>query len=116
MAARLHIRTPNPQEQAVADKLDNTAPFNDGQGTRVAGKPTGAGAEAAEGIHGDPKHRDSRRRPDDNSSLEGSNANPDDGRSGSEPLDSNSHEHLSGYGGKGGAPKQSNDGSKEGQR
>ena len=100
-------------EQAVADKLDNSAAFNDDQGTRVAGKPTGAGAEAAEGIHGDPKHRDSLRRPGDNSSLEGSRANPDDERSGSEPLDSNSHEHQSGYGGKGGAPKQSNDGSKD---
>lgn len=96
----------------MADKLDNSAPFNDDQGTRVSGKPTGAGAEAAEGIHGDPKHRESRRNPKDQTSLTGSEA-ADDERSGSEPLDSNSHEHLSGYGGKGGAPKQSNDGSRE---
>ena len=98
----------------MADKLDNSAPFNDDQGTRVAGKPTGAGAEAAEGIHGDPKHRDTRRQQKDNSSLDDGRTAPDDDRSGSEPLDSNSHEHVSGYGGKGGAPKQSNDGSSDG--
>jgi hypothetical protein len=97
----------------MADKLDNSAPFNDDQGTRVAGKPTGAGAEAAEGIHGDPKHRDSQRRPGEKTSLTDGESADDDERSGSEPLDSNSHEHVSGYGGKGGAPKQSNDGSKE---
>jgi hypothetical protein len=99
----------------MADKLDNSAPFNDDQGTRVARQPTGAGAEAAEGIHGDPKHRDSRRDPKDKTSLSDSDseAAPDDERSGSEPLASNSHEHQSGYGGKGGAPKKSNDGSKE---
>ena len=62
----------------MADKLDNSAPFNDDQGTRRAQEPTGAGAEASEGI------RD-------------------------EPLDSQSHEHLSGYGGKGGKPKTPND-------
>jgi hypothetical protein len=94
----------------MADKLDNSAPFNDDQGTRVAREPTGAGAEAAEGIHGDPKHREARRDAEDNTSLTGSEAAPDDERSGSEPLDSNSHEHLSGYGGKGGVPKRSNDG------
>jgi len=97
----------------MADKLDNSAPFNDDQGTRVAGKPTGAGAEAAEGIHGDPKHRDSQRSPRDKTSLTDGESAADDERSGSEPLGSNSHEHISGYGGKGGAPKQSNDGTNE---
>lgn len=97
----------------MTDKLDNSAPFNDDQGTRIAREPTGAGAEAAEGIHGDPKHRDSRRDPEEKTSLTDNDAAPNDERSGSEPLDSNSHQHISGYGGKGGAPKQSNDGSKE---
>lgn len=96
----------------MADKLDNSAPFNDDQGTRV-GKPTGAGAEAAEGIHGDPTHRDADRSPREKTSLTDDRAASKDERSGSEPLGSNSHEHLSGYGGKGGAPKQSNDGSSE---
>ena len=98
----------------MSDKLDNSAPFNDDQGTRVAREPTGAGAEAAEGIHGDPKQRDSRRNPKDKTSLADRETAPEDERNGSEPLDSNSHEHLGGYGGKGGTPKQSNDGSKGG--
>ena len=97
----------------MADKLDNSAAFNDDQGTRVAGKPTGAGAEAAEGIHGDPKNRDTKRQQKDNTSLTGSPTAPNDERSGSEPLDSNSHEHTSGYGGNGGTPKESNDGSND---
>ena len=95
------------------DKLDNSAPFNDDQGTRVSREPTGAGAEAAEGIHGDPKHRDSTRKPHERTSLTDEEGDARDQRRGSEPLDSNSHEHLSGYGGKAGVPKQSNDGSKE---
>lgn len=61
----------------MGDKLDNSAPFNDDQGTRIAKDPTGAGAEATEGTKGGP-----------------SNGN---------------HEHLSGYGGKGGTPKKPND-------
>ena len=95
----------------MADKLDNSASFDDDQGTRIAAKPTGAGAEAAEGIHGDPKHRDARRRAPDSTSLSGSEAAPGAPSSGSEPLDSNSHEHLGGYGGHGGTPRESNDGS-----
>lgn len=99
----------------MTDKLDNSAPFDDEQGTRIAAKPTGAGAEAAEGIHGDPKHRETPRQPSDQTSLAGSEGTPEEDHAGSEPLESNSHEHVSGYGGKGGAPKQSSDGSR-GQR
>ena len=62
----------------MADKLDNSAPFNDDQGTRTAKEPIGAGAEATEGVR-------------------------------EEPLDSHSHEHVSGYGGNAGTPKQSSD-------
>lgn len=93
----------------MADKLDNSAPFNDDQGTRV-GKPTGAGAEAAEGIHGAPKQRDAKRKPSDNTSLEDRESIGDEARPGSEPFDSSSHQHRSGYGGNGGTPRQSNDG------
>jgi hypothetical protein len=64
----------------MADKLDNSAPFNDDQGTRRAEKPTGAGAEATEGTDGKPQ--------------------------------TSSHEHVSGYGGKGGTPKTPNDDAK----
>jgi hypothetical protein len=68
----------------MPDPLDNSAPFDDDQGTRISNKPapdvsepTGAGAEATEGTQGEPKGR--------------------------------SHEHRSGYGGKGGEPVESND-------
>ena len=67
----------------MPDSLDNSAPFDDDQGTRISNKPpsstepTGAGAEATEGTQGEPKGR--------------------------------SHEHRSGYGGKGGEPVESND-------
>jgi hypothetical protein len=67
----------------MADKLDNSAPFNDDQGTRRAKdaqKPTGAGAEATEATDGTPN--------------------------------TSSHEHVSGYGGKGGTPKTPNDDAK----
>ena len=87
----------------MPDKLDNSAPFDDEQGTRIARKPTGAGAEGAQGIHGNPRHPGTPGQPTDE----------DSDRSGSEPLDSNSHEHVSGYGGKGGQPKKSNDGSRD---
>lgn len=37
----------------MADRLDDSAPFNDDQGTRVS-EPTGAGAEATESTDGEP--------------------------------------------------------------
>ena len=76
-----------------------------GQGS--SGKPTGAGAEAAEGTHGamqDPRRRTTRawtprptRKPKKNA------------RRGSEPLTGREQEHVSGYGGKGGEPRTSSD-------
>jgi len=64
----------------MTDDLDNSAPFNDDQGTRVAkDKPsTGAGGEAL------------------------------DNATGGKPSKGN-HEHQSGYGGKAGTPKKAND-------
>lgn len=60
----------------MVDQLDDSAPFDDDQGTRIS-TPTGAGAEATEGTEGKPK--------------------------------GSSHEHQSGYGGKGGVPNKPND-------
>ena len=96
----------------MADKLDNSAPFDDEQGTRIAREPTGAGAEGTQGIHGDPKHPGTQGQSTNEDSEPDSKGSADSSRRGSEPLDSNSHEHVSGYGGKGGHPKQSNDGSR----
>lgn len=73
------------------------------------GKPTGAGAEAAEGVH-----TSGERTPDDRTALD----DVDTGRghfdeatvqrAGSEPI-TREREHKSGYGGEGGSPKQSSD-------
>ena len=47
---------------AMADELDDTAAFNDDQGTRIAKEPTGAGAEATEGTQGEPRGRSHEHR------------------------------------------------------
>ena len=90
--------------------------FGDDQGTRVgspdAGSPresqsTGAGAEAAEGVHS--MHgRDQTER---SGATENREAQSDDsGQAGSEPLKGGRQsEHESGYGGKMGQPKESSD-------
>jgi hypothetical protein len=46
----------------MTDRLDDSAPFNDDQGTRISDAPTGAGAEAAEGTQGEPKGRSHEHR------------------------------------------------------
>ena len=72
-------------------------------------RSTGAGAEAAEG-----EHTRGTRDPRDRSALEDvdtGRSRPDEAtteRAGSEPL-GREREHLSGYGGAGGAPKTSSD-------
>lgn len=63
------------------------------------GRPTGAGAEAAEGIHSADR---GGRNEEDNTALEGSDVQADgDQRRGSEPTTSHSTEHKSSYGGGG---------------
>lgn len=68
------------------------------------GKSTGAGAEAAEGMHaladGDA---------DKSSGRAGSKAAGSEDEAGSEPLEGRNREHRSGYGGAGGAPVTSSD-------
>jgi hypothetical protein len=66
---------------------------------------TGAGSEAAEGIHGATTNRD----PADRSSAEHAPSGSDDDRAGSEPLVDRETEHRSGYGGSGGKPVRSSD-------
>lgn len=82
--------------------------FGDEQGTRIgkpegASRPTGAGSEASEGIHG----ADGNREEGDRTSLDGKDTGTDAGstKAGSEPIDSHDEEHESGYGGRGGTPK-----------
>ena len=106
---------------------DRSNPHGDDQGTRVGspdqGSPsernqsrgsTGAGAEAAEGIHS----ADGNRDPGDNSAIESqptgrggkaAGGSTDVAPSGSEPLVDRENEHRSGYGGAGGKPVKSSD-------
>ena len=71
------------------------------QGT---GRPTGAGGEAAEGIHGAKGGRDEASKTSVNADDAG------DRKKGSEPLNKGrTTEHRSGYGGSGGAPVTSSD-------
>jgi len=69
---------------------------------------TGAGAEAAEGIHST-----KGKRPEDASSVEHAHGEPGRGEgaglSGSEPLRHRETEHKSGYGGEMGKPKTSSE-------
>jgi hypothetical protein len=95
---RILTRTP----RQMTDKLDNSAPFNDDQGTRVSGNPTGAGAEAAEGIHGRPGGREANGSKQDGG--DGSDPSGNKSRKGSEPLPE-SRQHRSNYGGDAGKPK-----------
>jgi len=69
-----------------------------------SGQSTGAGAEAAEGVHsmGD-------RDQSDNSGAAGNTAGSNDKDLGSEPLEGRNREHRSGYGGAGGKPVSSSD-------
>lgn len=72
------------------------------------GGNTGAGAEAAEGLHST-KERSQQER----SGVEHAHGEPGRGegagRSGSEPLRHRETEHKSGYGGEGAEPKTSSD-------
>ena len=74
--------------------------MTDADRTSGKGAPTGAGAEAAEGIHGAPKGREEDRKPEDKTSLEDRQGDGDSTERGSEPLPE-SRQHRSGYGGGG---------------
>ena len=72
------------------------------------GHPTGAGSEAAEGIHGAKGNRDEQAGTSVGAGRP--SGDPKTGKPGSEPLDKSlATEHRSGYGGSGGAPVTSSD-------
>jgi hypothetical protein len=70
------------------------------------GRPTGAGSEASEGIHGAKSDRDQGAK-----SSVGEDRSAANRKKGSEPLDDadRTNEHRSGYGGSGGNPVSSSD-------
>lgn len=106
-------RVGSPSPGSERDRTREPAHLSDSlgeKGTQEAkGKPTGAGAEAAEGVHAT-----QGREPGDRSALEGVDTGRtkfDEAtveRAGSEPIQ-REREHKSGYGGDGGAPKTSSD-------
>ena len=70
------------------------------------GRPTGAGSEASEGIHGAKGGREEGAK-----TSVSEDRSPADRKKGSEPLDDDarSNEHRSGYGGSAGNPVVSSD-------
>ncbi|MFL5616071.1 MAG: hypothetical protein ACJ796_20565 [Gemmatimonadaceae bacterium] len=86
-------------------RLDQDVGLGDDQGTRVgsptpgAGKKTGAGSEASEGIHS----ADGDRSESDQTALEGKETGrgtqQGGDQAGSEPIESHGTEHRSKYGG-----------------
>ncbi len=79
------------------------------RGMTPSDRSTGAGAEAAEGVHGAQEDRD----PQERSGVERAHGEPGRGEgaglSGSEPLRHRETEHKSGYGGEGAEPKTSSE-------
>lgn len=79
-------------------------------GTPSQGKSTGAGGEAAEGIHG---AGTSSRNESDRTSVDSKETGREDRGTrelaGSEPLQKRNQEHKGSYGGEGGTPRTSSD-------
>lgn len=74
--------------------------FEEGEPASSGKGDTGAGSEAAEGIHGAASPSEG---------APGQEGTGKAGRPGSEPLHQREHEHRSGYGGEGGEPRTSSD-------
>ena len=104
-ARRGDDRLPESEEGPVADQSGKS---EDGAGrTSASSKSTGAGAEAAEGIHAT-----DGRSPHDKSAVTnrgtGREGSGESERTASEPMD-RTKEHKGSYGGEGGSPRTSSD-------
>jgi len=92
--------------------LEGESGYGDAQ---KKGRSTGAGAEASEGIHGASSRRGESSRTSATNARTGSRETSSSStrstkdRSASEPMRGSEHQHVSGYGGAGGAPKTSSD-------
>ena len=106
---RVGSPTPGRERDGIREPSHLSESIGEEEGEREGSRSTGAGAEAAEG-----EHARGARNPEDRSALEDvdtGRSRPDEAttdRAGSEPL-GREREHLSGYGGAGGAPKTSSD-------
>ncbi|MGH7665549.1 MAG: hypothetical protein ACRENI_14860 [Gemmatimonadaceae bacterium] len=96
-----------------AMRASGKAGSSTGSTSKAGGRPTGSGAEAAEGIHN--KGRAAANRERKQEARHGVDAGRDQPNEtpptqvGSEPLEERNTEHKSGYGGEGGKPKTSSD-------
>lgn len=92
--------------------LEGASGYGDAEGQR---RSTGAGAEASEGIHGTSSRRGESSRssaPKARNASRQTSSGGDQAKSrpsGSEPMRGSDRQHVSGYGGAGGAPKTSSD-------
>ena len=106
---RVGSPTPGRERDGIREPSHLSESIGEDEGGSEQHRSTGAGAEAAEG-----EHARRARNPGDRSALEDvdtGRARPDEAteeRAGSEPL-GREREHVSGYGGAGGAPKSSSD-------
>jgi len=91
-------------EGAILDGADTKRGTDEEGGTS-----TGAGAEAARGVHSVNAGRSEGGRVGDDVSTGASSTSGDAQRAGSEPLGGRTSEHKGGYGGEGGDPRTSSD-------
>jgi hypothetical protein len=89
-----------PSTRPVREGLEGGIFEEEGQPTSSGKGDTGAGSEAAEGIHGAASSSEGAPRTAGTSEAD---------RPGSEPLHERGREHRSGYGGEGGKPRTSSD-------
>ena len=112
---------PNPHGDDQGTRIGSPDP-GDPSGRNQPSQATGAGSEAAEGIHSAREERDpgdrsalesqqTGRGDDESAKAESPRQEPSEGqdRSGSEPLVDRETQHRSGYGGAGGKPVTSSD-------
>ena len=96
--------TDDKKQRLEQDPTDRTG-LGDEQGTHVgappphAGKSTGAGSEASEGIHSADGDRSASDRSGLDGKATGGESEGNDDRAGSEPIESHDTEHRSKYGG-----------------
>ncbi|HJU69792.1 MAG TPA: hypothetical protein VJ650_16260, partial [Gemmatimonadaceae bacterium] len=104
-----------PSTQPVKEGLEGSILEGaSGYGDAEGGRSTGAGAEASEGIHGASSRRGESSRTSSTNARSGSRETSSPTRStkersASEPMRGSERQHVSGYGGSGGAPKTSSD-------
>ena len=101
---------PGPSTGSDENALEGSIMEEDSSGRRDAGEgASGAGSEAAQGIHAAASDNREQQRTGGRTMSTGQRQPGEAGWSGSEPLEQTSQPHTSGYGGQGGEPRTSSD-------